>query len=96
LPYQRSLEIENRLNAVLRLIRAGSYSTPMLAEKLGVSIPTISRTVAALRERGHDIQAEQTNKGWRYGLKGGTSPTSQARLPKSTASVGTGSGSHDN
>lgn len=64
--YQRSLEIEQRLAKVLRLIRAGRYSTPMLAEQLGVSIPTVSRHVTALRERGHDIRAEKHGNGWRY------------------------------
>ncbi len=53
--YQRSLEIEQRLQAVLTLIQSGRYSTPGLAEELGVSIPTISRCVEVLRERGHDI-----------------------------------------
>jgi biotin operon repressor len=64
--YQRSLEIEQRLDAVLELIRTGSYSTPALAEKVGVSIPTISRSVEALRERGHDIKAVKGPHGWRY------------------------------
>ena len=68
MPFERSLEIERRLESVLRLIRTGRYSTPALAAEVGVSIPTISRIVAALRERGHDIQAERTSKGWRYVL----------------------------
>ncbi len=40
-----------------------------LAEKVGVSIPTISRIVAAVRERGHDIQAPRKSKGWYYVLE---------------------------
>lgn len=64
--YARSLEIEQRLNRVLRLIRTGKYSTPKLAERLDVSIPTMSRCVCALRERGHDIRAEKQPDGWRY------------------------------
>ena len=64
--YQRSLEIEQRLDAVLELIRSGNYSTPALAEKVGVSIPTISRSVEALRERGHHIKAVKGPHGWRY------------------------------
>jgi predicted DNA-binding transcriptional regulator YafY len=68
MPFERSLEIERRLDDVLRLIRTGRYSTPALAEAVGVSIPTISRIVAALRDRGHNIQAERTSKGWRYVL----------------------------
>lgn len=64
--YQHSLEIHERLETVLQLIRTGRYSTPALASEMGVSIPTISRVVAALRARGHDIRAEKTRGGWRY------------------------------
>ena len=74
MPFERSLEIERRLDEVLRLIRTGRFSTPMLAEEVGVSIPTISRIVAALRLRGHDIEAERTNQGWRYRLLSQTDP----------------------
>jgi biotin operon repressor len=66
--YQRSLGIEKRLDQVLKLIRTGRYSTPGLAEQVGVSIPTISRCVTALRERGHEIRAEKQGSGWRYVL----------------------------
>jgi biotin operon repressor len=68
MPFERSLEIERRLGDILRLIRTGRFSTPMLAEEVGVSIPTISRCVTALRERGHDIRAEKHDSGWRYVL----------------------------
>lgn len=67
--YQHSLEIHERLEAVRQLIETGQYSTPALAKEVGVSIPTVSRIVAALRERGHDIRAERTGSGWRYVLK---------------------------
>jgi len=66
--YQRSLEIADRLDAVLKLIRTGQFSTPMLAEKIGVSVPTISRIVAALRSRGYDIRADHEGNNWRYVL----------------------------
>ncbi len=66
--YQLALEIRERIEEVLRLIRTGEYSTPALAAAVGVSIPTLSRIVAALRQRGHDIEAERTEKGWRYVL----------------------------
>jgi biotin operon repressor len=72
MPFERSLEIERRLDDVLRLIGTGRYSTPMLAEEVGVSIPTISRCVTALRIRGHDIRAERHDGGWRYVLTGKT------------------------
>ena len=68
MPFERSLEIERRLDEVLRLIRTGRFSTPKLAEKVGVSIPTISRCVTALRARGHKIRAERHDGGWRYVL----------------------------
>jgi predicted DNA-binding transcriptional regulator YafY len=70
MPFERSLEIERRLETVLRLIRKGGYSTPMLAKEVGVSIPTISRCVTALRLRGHPIRAEKHEDGWRYVLAG--------------------------
>jgi biotin operon repressor len=66
--YQRSLEIEQRLNDVLGLVRRGQYSTPKIAEEIGVSIPTISRALTALRERGHDIRAVRQGDEWRYVL----------------------------
>jgi biotin operon repressor len=56
--YRRSFEIEQRLETTLRLIRTGRFSTPKLASELHVSIPTVSRYVMALRDRGHDIQAK--------------------------------------
>jgi biotin operon repressor len=75
--YQRSLDIEKRLDAVLRLIRDGGYSTPMLAEKLSVSIPTVSRDVTALRQRGYEIHSERTDGGWRYTLSVQSANTSR-------------------
>lgn len=66
--YQRSLDIERRLATVLRLIRSGGYSTPMIAAELGISIPTVSRDVTALRERGHDIRSQRKSDGWRFVL----------------------------
>jgi predicted DNA-binding transcriptional regulator YafY len=68
--FERSLEIARRLDDVLHLIHTGRYSTPKLAEEVGVSIPTISRIVAALRLSGHDIRAENQGDGWRYVLAG--------------------------
>jgi biotin operon repressor len=81
MPFERSLEIERRLDDVLRLIRTGRYSTPMLAEEVGVSIPTISRCVTALRERGFDIKARKEANGWRYVL----ASKSTGRLPRRRA-----------
>src|SRR5207247_5271235 len=82
MPFERSIEIARRLDDVLRLIRTGRYSTPMLAEEVGVSIPTISRCVTALRLRGNDIRAEKHEDGWRYVLAG---KTVGPRKPKSAS-----------
>jgi hypothetical protein len=89
MPFERSLEIERRLDDVLRLIRIGRFSTPMLAEEVGVSIPTISRIVAALRDRGHDIRAEKHEDGWRYVV------VEKQELSKKRAHAGRPSDRHD-
>jgi biotin operon repressor len=78
--YQRSLEIERRLQVVLRLIRSGHFSTPKIAQQLGVSIPTVSRDVTALRERGYDIRSERSSDRWRYVLASETKILSSARI----------------
>jgi transposase len=77
--YQHSLEIHARIEYVLGLIETGRYSTSALAQQVGVSIPTISRIVAALREKGYDIRAEKHAGGWRYVL---ASRANNAQKPK--------------
>lgn len=81
--YQRSLDIERRLQAVLRLIRSGTFSTPMIAGRIGVSIPTVSRDVTALRERGYDIRSERKGEGWRFVL----APAPSKILPSPRAAL---------
>jgi predicted DNA-binding transcriptional regulator YafY len=66
--YERSLAIEHRLNALLCLIQRGHYSTATLAAELGVSVPTVSRDIAALRQRGYGIRAMRGPDGWCYEL----------------------------
>lgn len=83
--YERSLGIEQRLLAVLDLVRSGRYSTPDIAEKLGVSVPTVSRDVMALRERGHDIRAERQGEGWRFVVDAGTTGTNHSRARKAVS-----------
>jgi DeoR/GlpR family transcriptional regulator of sugar metabolism len=87
-PYERSLQIETRLQTVLRLIKTGEYSTPEIAQEIGVSIPTISRDVTALRQRGNAIRAERVGSVWHYVLeesaRNGTRPgaTRKRRKPR--------------
>ena len=64
--YRKSFEIEQRLAKALSLLETGQYSTPLLAEALDVSVPTVSRYVTALRERGRVIGPERHSEGWRY------------------------------
>ena len=90
--YQRSRDIELRLEAVLKLVRKGGYSTPKIAQELGVSIPTVSRDVTALRERGHHIRSERTTDGWCYVLayecrKGASLTTRGVRGPVQSMSL---------
>lgn len=76
--YGRSKSIEERLNAVLKLIRKGQHSTPTLADALGVSRPTISRCLAALRERGHGIRAVRNADGWAFEITSDSESAAQA------------------
>lgn len=64
--YTRSLEIEKRLSSVVQLIRRGRYGTPELAAHLGISEPTVSRCLSALRQRGYGIRAVKEEDGWAY------------------------------
>jgi len=64
--YRRSQEIERRLTSLVDLIRSGKYCTPALAEQLGISPPTVSRCLSALRQRGYVIRAVKENDGWAY------------------------------
>lgn len=51
---RRSFEVEKRQNSAPRLISLGHFSTHQLAERLHVSIPTVSRYVTALRARARN------------------------------------------
>ena len=75
--YERSLTIERRLGEIVRLIRTGRHSTPALAEELGVSVPTISRDITALRERGYGIRSVRLPGHWAYELVSEPAATSQ-------------------
>jgi biotin operon repressor len=66
--YQRSRQIEDRLDALLKLIETGRYSTPALAAALNISIPTVSRGIDALRGRGYAIRTVHEHNTWYYTL----------------------------
>ncbi len=77
--YERSMHIEHRLDSVLALIQRGDFSTPRLAEELGVSIPTVSRAVTALRQRGYQIRSLRTGTGWCFVLDRKKPPSTAIR-----------------
>lgn len=66
--YARSQHIEQRLQTVAKLVREERYSAGQLAIELGVSVPTVSRCIGALRDRGYQIRAVRRTDGWAYTL----------------------------
>jgi biotin operon repressor len=79
--YEQTLEIEHRLNDLLRLVEEGRYSTPRLAELLNVSIPTVSRGIRALRSRGSQIASTRLNDGtWCYRIEPSTGSNRPSRV----------------
>jgi len=75
--YERSQEITERVDKALKLIQTGNYSTQSLATALGVSVPTASRVICALRHRGYAIKAVKNGKGWVYCIQPAPSRTSK-------------------
>ena len=66
--YDRSIAIVKRHEALLELIRSGTYSCPKLAEELAVSSPTVSRDIVFLRRQGYGIESVRHGTGWAYEL----------------------------
>jgi DeoR/GlpR family transcriptional regulator of sugar metabolism len=66
--YQRSLAIAGRLELLLELIRSGAYSTPALAEKLGVCEQTVYRDILFLKHQGYHLRSRKFAGGWAYEL----------------------------
>ena len=66
--YERSQVIERRLTRMLQLIQRGGHSKAALAKALGVSIPTVSRDLRALRDREHSIRSVNDDGSWKYEL----------------------------
>jgi len=66
--YERALAIANRHERLLALIRTGEYSSPRLAETLGVSEPTVYRDIEFLKEQGYAIRSQKGPHHWAYRL----------------------------
>ena len=66
--YQRSATISDRHAAILELIRTDDLSSRVLAERIGVSEPTINRDIEYLRSSGYEIKAVRVDQRWAYQL----------------------------
>jgi len=66
--YGHSEMIAGRIDLALELIETGDHSTKTLAAELGISIPTASRVISALRQRGYSIKSVKNGKAWAYRL----------------------------
>jgi DeoR/GlpR family transcriptional regulator of sugar metabolism len=66
--YEKTLSIQSRHVRLLKLVRKGKFSSPDLAQELGVSEQTIYRDIDFLRKQGHAIRAEKHSNGWAYHL----------------------------
>ena len=66
--YARSIAIAERHEALLELVKSGSFSSPELAKELAVSEPTIYRDILFLKRQGYRIEAVKLSAGWAYKL----------------------------
>ena len=66
--YERAIAISRRHEELLALVRSGSYSSPALAKKLGVSEPTVYRDILFLKRQGHPIESVRLSANWAYQL----------------------------
>ncbi len=66
--YDRAIAISKRHEAILALVRSGSYSSPALAKKLGVSKPTVYRDILFLKRQGYRIESVRLSAKWAYQL----------------------------
>ena len=78
--YEHSQEIAERVENALCLIKTGSYSTQTLAVELGISVPTASRVICALRQRGYSIRSVKNGRGWAYRLECSPGRTSRKQV----------------
>lgn len=68
LRYSQLTLIVERHSRLLSLLKEGSFSTPMLADSLGVSEQTVYRDIDYLKQNGHVIRAVRLSRQWAYQL----------------------------
>jgi biotin operon repressor len=79
MPYERSQAHEERLSLLLQLLQNSAPSSKTLAHSLDVSLPTLSRCLKALRQRGYAIKAVKHESGWSYRLTSSKSSSTGKR-----------------
>lgn len=79
--YERALAISDRHDRLIELIRTSGYSSPALAEQLGVSEQTIYRDIEHLKKSGYSIRSIKHSRGWAYHLLAEPSTVSNAKGP---------------
>lgn len=77
--YDRSIAIAKGHETLLEFILSGTYSCPKLAEKLSVSLPTMSRDIVFLRRQEYRIESIRWRTGWAYEFR--STPESQRTSP---------------
>jgi biotin operon repressor len=68
MPYERTRQIEQRFQQIIKLIAQNSLNAKELAASLGISTATIYRIITELRKRGYNIRSVRDTKGWCYEL----------------------------
>lgn len=74
MPYDRSVAIAERHEALLKLVEAGNSSASALANALGVSEATVNRDVGYLRGKGHRIASRRHASGWAFYMESSDTP----------------------
>lgn len=77
--YERAFAIPDRHDRLIELIRAGGYSTPALAERLGVSDQTIYRDIEHLKKSGYTIRSQKHSSVWAYHLLAEPTPAPESQ-----------------
>jgi DeoR/GlpR family transcriptional regulator of sugar metabolism len=80
--YERLTTIRKRHQQLLMLIQQGGYSSPRLAETLGVSAQTVYRDILFLKRQGHSIKSVRVLSSWAYQL---LPPSARARRSQRAA-----------
>lgn len=77
--YDQSHAVTDRHEVLLNFISSGSYSSPILAKKLGVSEPTVYRDIQFLKRQGYSIKSVRLSDHWAYQIAASQKVNSQRK-----------------